>query len=117
MDRLAQEATNETIFRAINEWAEQSNDDRVGIDRPMDTLLCECSDRRCTQPIRVTRGEYEAIRASAVRFAIALNHESPEIDRLLYENARFAAVEKFYGVGAAIARATDPRRDQTFDEL
>jgi hypothetical protein len=29
---------------------------------------------------------------------------------VLFENERFATVEKFYGVGAKIARATDPRR-------
>lgn len=115
IDRNVQEATNETIFRAINEWAEQSNDDRMGLDRPMDTLLCECSDRRCTQPIQISRTEYEEIRANPVRFAIALNHENPEIDRLLHENVRFATVEKFYGVGAAIAKATDPRRFTQLD--
>jgi hypothetical protein len=76
----------------------------------MDVYLCECSDRLCTEPISLTRAEYEAIRAVAVRFAIALNHENPEIDKLLFENERFATVEKFYGVGAQIARATDPRR-------
>jgi len=50
------------------------------------------------------------VRAVPVRFAIALNHENPEIDRVLFENPRFATVEKFYGAGAKIARSTDPRR-------
>jgi hypothetical protein len=39
-----------------------------------------------------------------------LNHENPEIDRVLLENQRFATVEKFYGAPAKVARATDPRR-------
>ena len=56
----------------------------------------------------MTRQEYEAVRAVAVRFAIALNHENPEIDRVLFENERFATVEKFFGAG--IARSTNPRR-------
>ena len=59
----------------------------------------------------MTRPEYESIRAVPIRFAIALNHENPEIDLVLFENLRFATVEKFYGVGAKIARASDPRRD------
>jgi hypothetical protein len=109
-DWREQEATNETIFRDMNEWTEDENDARNGIHRLIDKYLCECSDRRCTQTISLTRKEYEAIRAIPVRFAIALNHENPEIDRVLRENERFATVEKFYGAGAKIARATNPRR-------
>ena len=109
-DWRVQEATNQTIFREMNEWTEEANDARSGPGRAMDVYLCECSDRLCTEPISLTRLEYEAIRAVAVRFAIALNHENPEIDRVLFENERFATVEKFYGAGAEIARATDPRR-------
>ena len=108
-DWREQEATNETVFREMNEWTEEENDARRGVDRPIDLYLCECSDRLCTQPISLTRDEYEAIRAVPVRFAIALNHENPEIDMVLRENERFATVEKFYGEGAKIARATNPR--------
>jgi hypothetical protein len=105
-----QEATNETVFRDMNEWTEEQDDARHGFDRSIDHYLCECSDRRCTQPISLTRKEYEAIRAIPVRFAIALNHENPEIDLVLRENERFATIEKFYGAAAKIARATNPRR-------
>jgi len=110
LDWREQEATNETVFRAMNEWSEDANDAYPGMDNRIDIYLCECSDRRCTEPIGLTRPEYEAVRAVPVRFAIALNHENPEIDRVLFENQRFATVEKFYGAGAKIARSTDPRR-------
>jgi hypothetical protein len=109
-DWREQEATNQTVFREMNEWTEEANDARWGFDRPMDVYLCECSDRRCTEPIKMTRQEYEAVRGVPVRFAIALNHENPEIDLLLSENTRYATVEKFFGAGARIARETDPRR-------
>ena len=109
-DWREQEATNETVFREMNEWTEESDDARRGLERPMDVYLCECSDRRCTDAISLTRPEYEAIRAVPIRFAIALKHENPEIDRVLTENVRFATVEKFYGAPARIARASDPRR-------
>lgn len=105
-----QEATNETIFREMNEWTVESNDASLGIDRLMDAYLCECSDRRCTDAISMTRPEYEAVRSVAVRFAIAVDHENPEIDRVVSENERFATVDKFYGAGMRIARASDPRR-------
>jgi len=110
LDWREQEATNETVFREMNEWTLEANDARFSADRPPDLYLCECSDRRCTEPISLTRGEYEAVRAVGVRFAIALDHENPEIDLVLFENDRFATVEKFLGAGAKIARASDPRR-------
>jgi hypothetical protein len=94
----------------MNEWTEESNDARPGPYAELAAYLCECSDRRCTEPISLTRDEYEAVRAVGVRFAIALDHENPEIDRVVSENERFATVEKFLGVGARIARAADPRR-------
>lgn len=109
-DWREQEATNETIFREMNEWTQEANDARLRVDHRIDIYLCECSDRRCTEPIGLTRLEYEAVRAVPVRFAIALDHENPEIDRVLFENQRFATVEKFYGAGARIARSADPRR-------
>jgi hypothetical protein len=60
--------------------------------------------------VSLIRPEYEAMRAVSVRFAIALDHENPEIDRVVSEDQRFATVDKFYGFGARIARASDPRR-------
>jgi hypothetical protein len=106
-----QEARNETVFRDLNEWTREDNDLRLGRDRPSDTYLCECGDRSCTEPIELTPSEYEEIRTEPLRFLIALNHENPDSDTVLLENARFATVEKIYGEPSRIARATDPRRD------
>jgi hypothetical protein len=94
----------------MNEWAEEESDSRNGLDRAMDVYLCECGDSRCTAPINLTRAEYEDIRAYATRFALALNHENPEIDSLVAENERFATIEKSFGEPARIARASNPRR-------
>ena len=66
--------------------------------------------RRSVAAWGLTRGEYEAIRSQPLRFAIAVDHENPEIDRVVTENERYATVEKFYGAPMQIARATDPRR-------
>jgi hypothetical protein len=107
---LEKQATNETIFRSMNEWTEDANDARLGVDRLYDTYLCECSSRGCSDPIRLTRREYEAVRAGPLWFAIALNHETAKIDRVLSANERFATVEKLRGDASMIARATDPRQ-------
>jgi hypothetical protein len=105
-----QEATNETIFREMNEWTREAVDAGREAIPPMEAYLCECSDRRCTEPISLSRAEYESVRAWGTRFAIALNHENPEIDLVIVENDRFATIEKFQRSAAEIARATDPRR-------
>jgi hypothetical protein len=107
---MDQEAANQTIFRELNERTEQDNDARLGVGPRIDTYLCECSDRRCTAPIRLSRLEYESVRAEPLRFVIALNHENPEIDRVVTENERFATVDMFHGTPARIARDTHPRR-------
>jgi len=109
LDYRDRQATNQTVFREMNEWTLTASEIAVGGDRQQ-AFLCECSDPKCTHPIRRTLAEYEAVRAVATRFAIALNHENPEIGTLLTENPRYATVEKMKGRGADIARATDPRR-------
>lgn len=108
-DRLLEiEATNQTVFREMNEWTIE------GLKTPDgdgdNVLLCECSDARCTQLIALTRSEYEAVRAEPTRFVIAVDHENPESDHVVAENSRFATVQKFYGPAIRIARSTDPRR-------
>ena len=108
-DWREQEATNETIFREMNEWTKEANDRRLG-DHSIDIYLCECSDPLCSDPISLTRGEYEAVRAVPTRFAIAVDHENPEIDLVLFENERYTTVDKFHEAGASIARATNPRQ-------
>ncbi|HJP65948.1 MAG TPA: hypothetical protein VKA30_06570 [Actinomycetota bacterium] len=106
----AEEATNQMIFREMNEWTRDQSGSADRDDRTLDSYLCECGDQRCTAPIQLTRAEYEAVRAYPTRFALALDHENPEIDSLLVENDRFATIEQSFGVAARIARDTNPRR-------
>ena len=105
---LEMETRTQTDFREMNEWTvdDVTTPDADGTR----TFLCECSDATCTRLIALTRSEYEAVRAEATRFVIAVDHENPELDRVVAENARFATVEKVYGPSLRIARSTDPRR-------
>ena len=99
------------MFREMNEWTEQDCDGRQGLDRlGMDTYLCECGDANCSEPILLTRTEYESVRSVPVRFAIAMDHENPEIDRLVREFGRYAIVDNVYGETTLVARSSDPRR-------
>lgn len=106
------EATTATLTRDMNEWTEEARDTSLGVDRAMDVYLCECSDPSCADVISLTRAEYEFVRSEPVRFAIAVNHENPEVDHVMSENRRFTTIETFYGLEAKIARTSDPRRSR-----
>ena len=60
------------------------------------------------------------MRATSNRFALAPNHENPESEVVVSENARYAAVDKIEGAAMRIARDTDPRhahpRDPRIEE-
>ena len=83
--------------------------DRLGTDRILEEFVCECSDGTCRQVIMLTRLEYESVRAYGARFAIALNHENPELDQVLEQNERFATSENLPGPGMRRAFAMNPR--------
>jgi hypothetical protein len=58
---------------------------------------CECDDPACGEMVTVTQREYESVRASPTRFLIVADHEDPQVEYLITENARFAIVEN--GIG------------------
>jgi hypothetical protein len=110
-DWRVQEAINQTIFREMNEWTEADRDGREGRGRlGLDSYMCECGDANCSEPILLTRSEYESIRSVPIRFAIAMDHENPEIDLLVREYGRYAVVDNVYGETSGVARITNPRR-------
>lgn len=100
------EVSTETVFREMNEWAHEDNRGRPDA---IESYLCECGDASCSQPILLSRSEYDEVRAYAARFAIALDHENPEIEYLVRETPAFAVIEKV-GNPARVARVADPRR-------
>ena len=101
------EARNEARFRHQNEWIGDANE-RYGADRMM-AFVCECGDAECTQTIKLTKAEYETVRATSNRFAVVPNHENPESEEVVSECSRFAVIDKIEGWGLRIARDTDPR--------
>ena len=109
IDQHEEDATTVIIFREMNEWTADANGSRTS-DGRVHTYLCECSDERCSVPIGLTYAEYETVRSSPVRFAIAVNHENPGLDSVVAEHPRFAIVENIGSRALALARATDPRR-------
>jgi hypothetical protein len=89
------EGRRQTHVRDVNEWIEGA-EESVGLHRGTDSFRCECGDTGCSHVIELTRAEYEWVRASATRFALATNHEHPG-DRVVAEHERYTVVEKLVG--------------------
>ncbi len=97
-------AKNEALFREVNERIREVTSGAGEVE-----FLCECGDDACTRPISVSLPEYEQLRANPAQFAIAIDHEIPEVEDVVSQNERFAVVEKHAGAPAAIANKTNPR--------
>jgi len=100
---------NEIASRARNEWIQATNE-RFGSAAGVVRYACECSYGGCASTIDLSRDEYEAVRQDGIRFAIAINHEDPETERVIAEYARYAVVEKWFGEPRRIANDSNPRR-------
>jgi hypothetical protein len=55
-------------------------------------LVCECSDLRCTQAVRVCPEEYDALLDDTAHFVVIPGHERPVLDRVVSRNDRYAVV-------------------------
>jgi hypothetical protein len=102
------EARNQAGSRETNDWIEGATDSFAS-DEPLTVYTCECGDAGCGESVSLTRAEYEAVRAQDTRFVIALDHENPEVERVVSETGRYAVIEKLPGFGADHAHRTDPR--------
>jgi hypothetical protein len=106
-DWREQEVANETRSREINEWIDEANE---ATDEAPNPFVCECSDGACASTIVLTHREYEEVRTEGTHFAIATNHETPDLDALVSQHVGFAIVRKLPGMPARLAMEADPRR-------
>ena len=64
----------------------------------------------CSQPVRLTVEEYEAVRGEATQFVIAPSpeHVTADVEHVVLRQDRYWVVEKV-GVGAQMSKELDPR--------
>lgn len=108
-DRLARQASNEALFREVNERiAELGN--RAQAWSPGGTdFLCECGEEGgCGQRVRVPIDVYERVRSQDDRFIVRPGHESPEIERAVEWTDDYVVVDKVPAVEPYVE--DDPRR-------
>jgi hypothetical protein len=98
-------ALNEIAFRELNEEVHQSNGENNGSEF---TVVCECGSADCVRVVRMTRDEYEAVRAVPTWFIVASGHRQTNLERVAKRTELYTVVEKC-GEAAVLAEQTDPR--------
>jgi len=83
---------NEVAFRALNNRIRELESDWHSSD-PM-AFVCECSSPGCTAAVYLTTEEYGAVRSHPHQFLTLPHHVSPEHERVVCANDRYAVVEK-----------------------
>ena len=106
-------AANENLLRERNEQSKAVNAVHVWVDPPLPDWTCECGDAACSNPVRVSIEEYEAIRTKSTWFMVApgSQHVAPDVERVVQREERYWVVEKV-GVGAEMSKELDPRTSE-----
>jgi hypothetical protein len=94
-------ARNNSTFRVANQRIQSSVIEHDLDPREPIPFICECSDTRCTEIIRVTLEEYAHVRTNGRWFAHAVGHEEAveAAVRAIERNRRFVLVEKIEHAG------------------
>lgn len=98
-------AENQSAFRSINERITDLNANS-GHSSQTVGWICECVRFDCTQTVRMTLSEYEAVRADPTHFLVAPTDEHVvfEVEKVVARSDRYWVVEK---LGAAAERAEE----------
>jgi hypothetical protein len=104
-----QEAAKQARSRDLNETVAKLSR-RHGAENGMEEFSCECGDPVCDGHVCLSFAEYEAVRASPVRFLVLTNHENPEVERVVTEGSRYSVIETLAGEASKTALRSNPRR-------
>jgi hypothetical protein len=95
---------NESIFREINERAEEIG---TAVAGPTE-FLCECARTDCTERLDVPLDIYERVRSRSRHFLVVPGHEQLEFERVVDQGNGWLVVTKI-GVAGDVAEDEDPR--------
>ncbi|MGH2977096.1 MAG: hypothetical protein ACRDKC_01815 [Gaiellaceae bacterium] len=106
MNNHERRATNEALFRDVNERIAESAE-RFEADST--EFVCECADPNCTERLTVALAEYEEVRARPTSFLLAPGHEHRDIEQVIADRGRFRIVEKIQATVRRTVIRLDPR--------
>ena len=110
VDGLMEEriARNNSTFRDANEHISAAAG-AYGIESPI-PFICECADARCSEIVRLTREQYEEVRADSRHFLKIPGHQdaTPGATAVVAERDGYVIVEKL-GRAGEIVEALDER--------
>jgi len=99
-------AENEAASREFNEEIEELHHGEPPSKR-LD-IVCKCALSTCDRTIDITMSEYQLVRSDPLQFAIVPDHLIGDIERIVYENDRFAVVVKRQGIPGQVAIEEKP---------
>jgi hypothetical protein len=108
VERKIRIASNEALFREINEERQELSSGGVSGERF--DLLCECGAGGCSAPISVRFNDYELVRSHSAWFIVKPGHEIEDVEDVVQWHEAFNVVEKRAGRAAELVREADPRR-------
>jgi hypothetical protein len=106
--REARLAKNEALFRGVNERVREVKGELAESEGEKIDFICECGRDDCVEQVRLTRVEYERVRARPTQFVLKPGHEVDDVESVVYEGDGYFVVEK-HPEEAHLARETDPR--------
>ena len=110
-ERQARAATNQSLFREVNERVKDVND-RFHAYTSLSDWVCECANDTCVERIQMAGQDYERIRSAGERFFVAPSerHVWPDVERVVERHENYWIVDKIE-LSEEIAKAADPRSD------
>jgi hypothetical protein len=72
-------------------------------------VRCECSRADCTETLRLSLEEYEAVRGEPRQCVVVAEHVDERVDRVVGRIRSYVLIEKVGDEAVRIADETDPR--------
>jgi hypothetical protein len=105
MGREERIALTEAAFRIANDRMAAWGDEPAGA---AELYYCECAMFDCHERVRLTRDQYEAVRARSDRFFVVTGHELPDVESVVETHDGYNVIEKPDGC-LPLLTAADPR--------
>ena len=105
-DQPPPEMTREERIAYNESWSRTRNEQRAqawGGPDPVAGFRCECWQSDCTERIRLSREDWDEVRAQPNRFAVAPDHVAHGFEAVIVAKPHYWLVEKFGQAGEIAA--------------